>query len=216
MQRISKCKWCGLEFLSARTGAPKIWCSSKCAHLGNKQKRGGTIFGDCKICGSQFLYGKKKSFCSPECSKIGGQIRAREHYHLTAALIEKPLTRIKTCGWCNTDMEVPFSYTGTKAYHTHCRTQALRRRNKKKSNKRQNAKTGAQIRFDEVVERDSGVCHICGNDVNLSLPRTSRMGATLDHVVPISKGGLDSLENVRLAHWICNIRKSDSLEFVNG
>jgi len=111
---------------------------------------------------------------------------------------------------------VPFSYTGTRAYHEHCRTQALRRRNKNKSDKRQNAKTEAQVRFDEIVERDLGVCHICGEGVDLSLPRTSRMGATLDHVVPIARGGLDSVDNVRLAHWICNIRKSDSLEFVNG
>ena len=211
MQKESKCKWCGLKFLGAKTGGPKLWCSKQCAYLGNKQKRGGTIFGQCKICGSQFLYGKKKMFCSPECSKVGNVIRAREHYRLTAPFIEKPLTRIKTCGWCNTDMEVPFSYTGTKAYHPHCRTQALRRRNKNKSYKRQNAKTEEQVRFDEIVQRDLGVCHICGNDVKLSLPRTSRMGATLDHVVPIAKGGLDSLENVRLAHWICNIRKSDCL-----
>jgi 5-methylcytosine-specific restriction endonuclease McrA len=216
MQKISKCKWCALEFLSANTGAPKLWCSSKCAHLGNKQKRGGTIFGNCNICGSQFLYGKKKLYCSAECSKLGNLIKSREHYRTVTALLEKPATRMKTCGWCNTDMEVPFSYTGTRAYHEHCRVQALRRRNKNKSNKRQNARTDVQIRFDEIAKRDLGVCHICREDVNLSLPRTSRMGATLDHVVPIAKGGLDSVDNVRLAHWICNIRKGDKLEFVNG
>jgi 5-methylcytosine-specific restriction endonuclease McrA len=67
-----------------------------------------------------------------------------------------------------------------------------------------------------LAERDNFVCHICSGFVDMSVSRVSRFGATVDHVVPISKGGLDSLENVRLAHWICNIRKSDSLEFVNG
>ena len=35
------------------------------------------------------------------------------------------------------------------------------------------------------------------------------MSASIDHVVPISHGGLDAWHNVRLAHWICNVRRSD-------
>jgi 5-methylcytosine-specific restriction endonuclease McrA len=82
--------------------------------------------------------------------------------------------------------------------------------------KRQGAKTVERIDIFVLAERGNFVCHICSGLVDMSVSRVSRFGATVDHVVPISKGGLDSLENVRLAHWICNIRKSDSLEFVNG
>jgi 5-methylcytosine-specific restriction endonuclease McrA len=38
----------------------------------------------------------------------------------------------------------------------------------------------------------------------MSLPGTHNMGATIDHLVPVSAGGKDSLSNVRLAHRSCN------------
>lgn len=43
------------------------------------------------------------------------------------------------------------------------------------------------------------LCHLCG-----------RPGATsADHVVPRSKGGPDSLENLRPAHRSCNSQRGD-------
>jgi 5-methylcytosine-specific restriction endonuclease McrA len=45
----------------------------------------------------------------------------------------------------------------------------------------------------------------------MDIKRTDKLGATIDHVLPISKGGLDTMENVALAHWICNIRKGNKL-----
>jgi 5-methylcytosine-specific restriction endonuclease McrA len=45
----------------------------------------------------------------------------------------------------------------------------------------------------------------------LTLLRTSKMGLTVDHWIPLSKGGSDDMSNLRPAHWICNRRKSNSL-----
>jgi 5-methylcytosine-specific restriction endonuclease McrA len=36
---------------------------------------------------------------------------------------------------------------------------------------------------------------------------TSRMGPTLDHIVPVSRGGAHTAANVQLAHSACNRRK---------
>jgi len=33
------------------------------------------------------------------------------------------------------------------------------------------------------------------------------MGLHIDHVMPLSKGGPDTLENVRPAHGSCNVKK---------
>jgi 5-methylcytosine-specific restriction endonuclease McrA len=83
--------------------------------------------------------------------------------------------------------------------------------------RRQNARIEpGRIDVDVVAERDLFVCHICNELVDMSLPRTSKMGATLDHVFPLSLGGDDSMENVKLAHWICNVKKSNKLETDNG
>lgn len=65
---------------------------------------------------------------------------------------------------------------------------------------------------EEILERDEGVCHICGTLVDTSVAWPDDMYPSVDHVIPISKGGPDTLENVRLAHLICNLRKSDRLD----
>ena len=51
-----------------------------------------------------------------------------------------------------------------------------------------------------VFERDGWVCGICA----LPIPSGSE---SLDHVVPLSRGGKHSYENVQAAHLLCNVRK---------
>ena len=38
------------------------------------------------------------------------------------------------------------------------------------------------------------------------------MSVSLDHVVPLSRGGSHTLGNVRCAHLICNIRKGSKFD----
>lgn len=76
-----------------------------------------------------------------------------------------------------------------------------------------------RIPLDLLFKRDQGKCWICGGDCDWNDWRTSKNGyqypgdnyPTKDHVVPIARGGLDSWDNVRLAHWLCNLKKSDGL-----
>ena len=55
-------------------------------------------------------------------------------------------------------------------------------------------------------------CHICQIPIDLNAPRRVgrdgwEKGLHIDHVYPLSKGGLDTLENVRPTHGKCNIVK---------
>lgn len=50
---------------------------------------------------------------------------------------------------------------------------------------------------DEIFERDQGVCWRCHEPV-------TRSDATIDHVIPIVRGGPDTPDNVRIAHPLCN------------
>ena len=71
------------------------------------------------------------------------------------------------------------------------------------------------VKIKNVYELDAGICYICGqkcdfNDWNPGLNRSWSAGdsyPTIDHVIPISKGGKDTLENTRLACWKCNVSK---------
>lgn len=61
----------------------------------------------------------------------------------------------------------------------------------------------------QVFERDSGICYLCGELLFLDVPHPERSFASIDHVVPISRGGADTLDNVRIACLSCNLRKND-------
>ena len=56
------------------------------------------------------------------------------------------------------------------------------------------------------------ICGICGQPVDMSLKHGDPMAATIDHIIPVAKGGHPSaIENLQLAHWTCNRQKSDKL-----
>ena len=56
------------------------------------------------------------------------------------------------------------------------------------------------------------VCGICGKPVDFKLKYPHPLAPCIDHIIPISKGGHPSdLENMQLAHWTCNRKKSDKL-----
>lgn len=75
------------------------------------------------------------------------------------------------------------------------------------------------IGLGKLIKKDKGVCHICGEKVDARDYVTHDSGAfvagpkypSIDHVIPISKGGTHTWDNVRLAHFQCNSEKSDNL-----
>ena len=61
-----------------------------------------------------------------------------------------------------------------------------------------------EIRFSRrnIFERDKNTCQYCGR-------RTPKTDLTLDHVIPRSRGGIDSWDNLVLACMVCNVRKGN-------
>lgn len=50
-------------------------------------------------------------------------------------------------------------------------------------------------------------CHICGETIDYSLPHLDPRAFVVDHVVPLTKGGPDTLANKAAAHRECNSKK---------
>lgn len=60
---------------------------------------------------------------------------------------------------------------------------------------------------DVLFARDGWRCHICRRRVDRRLSGNHRMGATVDHLVPLADGGAHSYANTALAHRACNSSK---------
>lgn len=70
------------------------------------------------------------------------------------------------------------------------------------------------ITLKKLFERDDGVCWICGGTCDYTdYTQTDKAFIagnsypSVDHVVPLSKGGLHSWDNVKLAHRLCNTKR---------
>jgi 5-methylcytosine-specific restriction endonuclease McrA len=59
----------------------------------------------------------------------------------------------------------------------------------------------------EVFERDDWICGLCDGPIDPSAAYPDPMSPSLDHVVPVSRGGVHSRANCQAAHLVCNIRK---------
>lgn len=64
----------------------------------------------------------------------------------------------------------------------------------------------------DVLEKYGSNCHVCQTPIDLKANRQVgrpgwKKGLHIDHLVPILRGGPDTLENVRPAHGLCNISK---------
>ncbi len=71
---------------------------------------------------------------------------------------------------------------------------------------------GAYEKAREVILKTQTVCGICGKPVDFSYKYPHPLSPTVDHIIPVSKGGHPSdLSNLQLAHRCCNRQKSDKL-----
>ena len=64
----------------------------------------------------------------------------------------------------------------------------------------------------KIIFRTQTVCGICGAPVDLTKKSPDPLSPTIDHIIPVSRGGHPSdLSNLQLAHRWCNREKSNKL-----
>lgn len=210
------CPICEQPVVGKPGGRQKIYCTPTCRDIANanrlKAKRQRQI--TCAQCNKVFIAaGDKRRFCSRECGYLFQLAKlnnsAKDYYR---NLYPDGIKR-KVCRWCNEVLEVPAQKTlASRIYHEACSLEAQQARYRIKTTKRRSKTNPNRISADQVVRQYGETCHICSEVIDLSLSRTSKLGLTIDHVIPLSKGGSDEIENLRPAHWICNNRKSDKLD----
>lgn len=160
---------------------------------------------ECVQCGKTFLRrGNAQKYCSEDCFNkaygIGQTIRKQ--------CIE--------CGEKFTTLHDGNIYCSDK-----CRKRKARRvhRISKDKRLRRNGKVDYSITLSKLIKRDKNICHICGEECNEEDYIKTEEGyfiageryPSIDHVIPIAKGGKHRWDNVRLAHRGCNVLKSDKI-----
>jgi 5-methylcytosine-specific restriction endonuclease McrA len=58
-----------------------------------------------------------------------------------------------------------------------------------------------------VYERDGWTCGICLKRINKRAKYPNPLSPSLDHIIPMSRGGGHQYVNVQAAHLRCNIEK---------
>lgn len=220
--RYIVCVVCGKEFDT--TNATKKTCSDECSRQLTRTRKGSKssqIKKKCAICGKTFeTWWNNQKTCGDEACKCEYKKQAKKRRDERAKRI-KPSGKIHTivekeCKYCGTLFQC-FDYEHKITCSDECSKKYAWRRKDRRISKEQMIDT--DITLKRLFKRDRGVCWICGGVCDwksqaISMTGHSYPGKTypvIDHVIPISRGGLHSWDNVRLAHWQCNADKSDSL-----
>lgn len=65
---------------------------------------------------------------------------------------------------------------------------------------------------EQVAERDGHACAECAEPIDLALSWPHLFSASIEHVIPRSRGGEDLPDNIALTHLICNLRKGSRMK----
>lgn len=68
--------------------------------------------------------------------------------------------------------------------------------------------TCIQFTSKEIFERDKWKCCVCKKKVDQTLVHPHPKSPSLEHLVPLSRGGKHCATNVALSHLTCNLTKS--------
>jgi len=68
-----------------------------------------------------------------------------------------------------------------------------------------------------ITERYEGVCQACGKDGLSPLSTSDEFLSSIDHVIPLSRGGSNDDDNIQLLCLPCNLKKGDKTmpEFID-
>ncbi len=89
------------------------------------------------------------------------------------------------------------------------------RERERQKNRRRKAALFKPYNELQVIATYGGDCYLCGLGIDFLATRKCgnegwESGFHVDHLIPLSKGGSDTLENVRPSHAVCNLQKASN------
>lgn len=204
------CKRCGKEYIP-KASDRITYCSRECAFAYRrehpKSPKPRTIIA-CPVCGTNFERKRGQiKFCSEECRRKDLCKRDYERNKRKFGGLKRPFI----CKWCGKEF-MPYYGIKKRAF---CSKDCTERHGAwhAKVLKRIQDKNKVKGNFSRlaVFKRDAWVCKICGQPVVKDVPHMHPLEATIDHIIPLSKGGEHSWDNVQCTHRRCNRLKGNML-----
>ena len=154
----------------------------------------------CPVCGKA-LPKFKKRFCSDKCQQWARNVKrgyCQDHGEL-----------IRQCVVCGKEFRT------WKSRKITCSDECHKRNSQRSRDLRYRGITSdAGITLRKLSKRDKDICQLCGLQVDWTdyekingYKICGNMYPSIDHIKPISKGGLHSWNNIQLAHRRCNSSK---------
>jgi hypothetical protein len=200
------CGFCDRRFTDKTA---RKYCSDAC-RLAASLVRGDRMYGptrreapilaSCEFCGVSMTMNQAKNrrHCSERCR------------HTSAG--RYPTECAIRCGVCRR-CGVTYCCLPSVA-EGFCSARCNRRQQKSREKYRRRARlrtvTTENFTLREIAERDNWRCHLCGDKVPDREYAALDKDPTIDHLIPVSKGGEHTRANVALAHNRCNWERSDA------
>ena len=210
-----KCLHCGTEFQPKQiTGGGKRYCSKKCqrrvAYLNWKRRKDENI-RCCVVCKNEMTGRSDKKYCSKACSSKAYRAAVKEDPERHEA--QREYSRSKGKGRDRSEYNNREDVKARKAKWSRRKKLKIRRtpvafgeykekrshyQRVRKHRIRANGGTYSKDEWDSLVEKMNGVCPRCKQP-------TEKF--TVDHIIPISKGGSNTIENIQPLCFSCNASK---------
>ena len=201
-----ECEICGTAFSTTRP--QKVTCSTECSKKRKNKKRHERMTK-----ADRHKHYVRTRYGSEEARQAYlKEVEAKKEQARQQRAKEKEARKISgTCCVCGEPFE-----TFNPAQKT-CSKKCSRKYANAKKDRRipKEQRIDKDITLEALYRRDSGVCYLCGKKCDWNDKAGNVVGPlypSIDHVVPVSKGGFHSWDNVLLAHFECNVTKSDTLE----
>lgn len=213
------CRHCGEAFGSSQPKA--VYCSRRCGthawRQGNpdrfkaipsrQPKLCGWFAGLCERCGKAHGARRKWSVCA-SCVRDDQLSAARDTSRREAEAKHKAAGMVTECKECQS-MFCPLYGSSNAALCKPCADARLDRQKRAAKRHRKALQRGAaggqSVCREKVFERDGWLCRLCGVDTPKELSGTcNRNAPELDHIVPVSGGGLHTYENTQCLCRACN------------
>jgi 5-methylcytosine-specific restriction endonuclease McrA len=159
----------------------------------------------CVRCGSPDIMPGRRLYCSNACEMA-----------IRRAAQPKPPLAVNECADCGTPFQRA-TRRGPSSGPRRCKNcTALYRQasNREYARRRRARKQSVPVEVfsdAEIYERDEWACALCREPVDRTLRHPDPLSPTIDHIVPLAKGGHHVRANCQLAHLRCNVRKGASL-----